>query len=187
MSAESSGRDRKFTPFENMGVLAEQFDVVIIDHFDALLADDKPLMDEELEMAWPELIGYANYIAMVLEDGSADANAAAYRATHFALLAASHMTACPVTMYVGDYYANSHDHTSMCDTIQRDTQEYMYDKPELAELVDYYLLELDPSYEYGDLVTTTAALVFMHVDEQLKQTFIEAEVAEFSADLPDAM
>jgi hypothetical protein len=194
MSAEASDYRGSFNQFEGFGELAEQHDTAIIALFDARLRDDEDLMDVDLEFAQPELADHADYLATVLNDGHVTdgAKKVAYRAIHFALLTADRLTSGKVSLQLDGYYDDVQDVDATKAKIQADTQEYLIPRPALNFLIGYYLEDIDPSTRYDNIAETVAALVFLRVETSLEQEFIDAEiidaeVAAFAADLPEAM
>ncbi len=189
MSAESAESPRSFDQFEGLNTIAGRYGDAVAELIDAHIANGGEMISQQLEMAQPSVVSYARYLSTVLCGEQADeaAHAVSYRAVHFALITATQFKSSqPLGDFKG-YYQNRHDHEAMRAKIEEDTQIYMGRSPHLDRLVSRYVPELDPTGEYPHVAETVVALVYLHIDEQAHEQFIDAQVAAWGQTLPDAI
>lgn|GEM_PF-7091438 len=139
-----------------------------------------------LEVASPHTAQLGRLLAFNFADSDPEAQRAAYHGFHFAVFVADCLFS-HAQIFIGEGYLDCEkDKTNeLLEKVHNDTQDYLFYRTGLNDLISYSLPEISVSRKYDDQIETVAALTFMLFDRGEEKRVIDSTVALASKALPD--
>lgn len=145
------------------------------------------LLSSEVEFRTYESIQTFATLAYVLEKrviqtGSMKAYEAMYRAAVFAFQIAENVHGDSTKFEAGRYIRMLVERPDGDDLLMNDVQTYLADNPDVSELLDYYIDEIDEGRNLQHVAELSAGMVFMLIERNLGEEFILEEANNCSVE-----
>jgi hypothetical protein len=171
--------------YDDLESLGDAYRQGVEEALDEHIADGNPLIDEVLEIEYPELLHYTELLARVIyNDGLAidvdsdmDYSATAYRAFHFGLLLSLQLQPPESWGFNFAEIDDYDDHLDLQQQIIDKTNRYLQHRPVLDGFIDRYLPLVSPQPHCQAGAKTIAALALMQVENHLVSNFAEFQTA----------
>ena len=110
----------------------------------------------------------------------------AYKAAHEAFFFAAHVgSVLPggVNIDADEYFNCSPE--DLRAKMSNDARNFLLNKPAIAELIERFITDIDPTSDYADLVETFVAVTLMLIEESASKQYIAERLGAYTSDLSD--